>query len=623
MPAELRIVIRAAALAVLTASARADGDVVGWVDAWGDLWLYGDDLDTGIRVEAGGDDSDTFRVSGLDATTINGLPEVTFVAPGLQIVLVLGEGDNRAWMGTDDGGAPSCCNRELTVVTGAGADELVLIGPFGWTVVELGGGNDTVTVQEGAGDLIGSVILGEGDDVVTAGGYDLGPTVDMGPGNDLLQIGGSVHGTVDLGPGDDHVRMHGSHASVSRVEFRGDLGNDVFDFDELQGGWLTVDAGAGDDQVFLVGDRNDPFTHAIDPTTLFLGPGNDRLIVSDALLGHALFDGGADVDAFLTSGRNEYAFPPDVRGFEPPGRARGAPVAVSTTIAGRIVDADGEPVAGASVFLPQLGRLALTGPEGDFSFGGVIDDRGELELVAGARLDGSSATVARRVELLAYRTSDTGALVLDARQRNTLVFGPQATRLRALEQNLSTLGYRSEEVSRVATLPPSLVPYDVVWHTGGELPFAQRQRLAAFVRAGGGLHLSGSTVAVNSTLQTVVTALVRAGGVTVGAGGTAAVPRVFNANAVGGVARTPNVLTDFYRFAPGRYIAGAAPRNVLAWFPSTGSVQAAAWEPFDLDGGRGHLTLVMTDEWIQPAESLDVLENLQRFLARERHAVPR
>jgi hypothetical protein len=615
---------------VATGMMSAQSDVVATVDAAGDLWLLADDQDTGIRVQTGiphSDDRDTFRISGIDAaTTINGQASVLLFAPGTRMVLALGEGNNRAWMGTDYGADPSCCSRSLIVTAGTGDDELRMLGPFGWTTVDLGPGNDTLTVTEDAIGIVGSLRMGDGDDVITTAIWsDIGPHVDMGNGDDLLQVGwySWIDGTFDMGPGNDHVRIE--RDSSGRMELRGGHGNDVFDLDQYHGGWLTLDAGWGDDEVFLVGYRDEPFIEPIDPATVFLGPGNDRLTVSDALFGHALFDGGDGIDALRSFGRSLYAFgPPDVRAFEAPKSAKDAAVGAPTTIAGRLVDEAGAAVPNASVLLPELGRLALTGPDGEFTFGGVLDARSALEVVAGARWRGRARTAAARVELVPYRTSDAGTLVLGSRSRNTLVIGAADYRIRALEGNLVSLGYRPEEITRLSGLPPSLEPYRVVWHAGGEVAPADVQRLAAFVRDGGGLHLSGSpTAAVNASLQPLVDALVRGGGITVGGAGTYAPPSEFNADAVGGIGLVPNVLTAFYRFQYARYVVGAAPRNVLASFPASGSVSAAAWEPFDLHGGRGRLTLVMSDGWIQPGESLDVVENLQRFLSRERQTASR
>lgn len=611
------------ALWLVAGLSAADGDVSAYVDAGGDLWLIADELDNGVRVSAGGEDTDTFRIAGLDATTtINGQLAVTLVAPGTRMVLLLGAGHNRAWLGTDYGSSPSCCYRELVVVGGAGRDELEMVGRFLWLTADLGPGDDAIVSEEGATSLGGTLLLGDGDDTLSVSGFTgLSGYVDMGPGNDLLLVGreSGVGGTLELGSGDDVVQLQG--VAGGDLALNAGDGDDVLALDKFRRGSLALDAGGGSDRVHLTGDRGSRSSAAVEPVSIRLGAGDDHLEVGGAELGVALFDGGAGRDGYLELGGNDFAAgPPELRAFELPRGARGLALDIPTALAGRIVAEDGVPVPGAVVLVPELGLRTATDEDGAFRFDTVVDERPALELVVGATVRGRARSGAARVELFPFGTSEAGDIALAPDLRNVLVHGAGGA---LLEGNLVAVGLRPEEVTRLEELPADLSPYGVIWHVGDVLTELERQRLASFVEAGRGLHLNRSSARDDASLEALVNQLVRGGGIAVGVRGTATSGLyAFNPDASGGVTTTPNVLSYFYRSAFSRYVTGLAPRNALLTMTTSPDVPGAVWDSADLLGGRGHLTLLTDNSWIAPGESLDVLENLQAFLRREPEAQP-
>jgi hypothetical protein len=610
----------------LAATAAADGNVSAYVDASGDLWMIGDALDNGVSVESGGSDTDTFRIGGLDGTTtINGLPAVTLVAPGTRMILVLGDGHNRAWLGTDYGSNPSCCNRSLVVVGGAGRDELSMSGPFSDMTADLGPGDDYIVGGEGGGGVRGTLLMGDGDDEIDVGSFaGLSGYADMGRGNDRIEVArrSGMSGTFRLGDGDDVVEL--DRLSIADFDLDGGDGNDVLEIEGLERGSLSLSTGRGQDRVRLVSDTTSSYSTPLDPVTLDLGENDDVLELGGAL-GVARLDGGAGEDVFRELERVEWvAGPPDVRAFELPKGSSGPAVRIPTRIAGRVVAELGAPVAGAAVLLPELGLLTTTDAGGVFEFEPVLEEERTLELTVGATVNGRARSGAALVELRLYQTSDAGDVLLETGLRNVLVYGAPpdgyGSRPDVLEANLARLGFRPAEVTRLAALPRDLSPYGSIWHTGRIIPPLERQRLVDFVRSGRGLHLTGTVPGVSASLEPIVDQLVGAGRIDVGAPGDYHGQLRFNPDAAGGVTRVPNVLTRF-DISIEHYVQGPTGRNVLLSL-DTGSILGAVWDASDLAGGRGRLTLLMNSDWVGPGQRLDVLQNLQAFLLRESEGLP-
>lgn len=598
-------------------TAWADGDVTATVDGAGDLWLFGDEFDNSISLRAT-EVAGELQVFGFDSTTVNGLGDVILAAPGTRVLVFLGGGDNVASLGDPSDGKDPCCFRELTFIGGAGKDRLDLRGPFTSVVADMGPGIDRLTTGEGTGALRSSSIrMGEGDDVVSLGRFCnvIGCVFDLGAGDDVLDLEEGGSATIDAGAGNDTVRLTdvGGAFEIDTRE-----GDDRVELEDFEGGALTVDTGPGADRVHLNGDTSPFFTSAIQELTVRLGADDDRLLVGRAEIVHASYDGGDGQDLLFQLAGNEYEAPPDVQGFELPPVARAPGLAVTTRITGRVRLEDGTPVAGASVALPQLGLLTHTDAAGAFVFRNASTGAPLLEITVGASVRGRPRSGAGSVEITPFGASDAGEIVLARELRNTLVLGELDSRAEPLERLLQRLGARSEEVSRLTSLPPDLSHYGVVWRVGRTaLTGEEDARLAAFVRSGRGLHLTGTGAVAE--LQDFVNHLLRTEEIEIRPGSAGGF-NAFNPDALDGVTREPNVLLQLGPVSYAEFLHGLEPRNVLVAL-LTGEVMAAAWDARDLAGGRGRLTLVMDDLWIQQA-NLRALENLQVFLAREPELLP-
>ena len=138
------------------------------------------------------------------------------------------------------------------------------------------------------GQLTGSALLGDGDDLIDVSGAIAG-SVDQGAGNDvaILRAGGSIAGALAQGVGNDRLEMLGG--SVAGPATQGD-GDDVL---LLGSGTLaSVDQGAGQDQMSVTGGTV--------TGTVQQGGGTDTFSISDGTLGALLQGDGSD--RFVMSG---------------------------------------------------------------------------------------------------------------------------------------------------------------------------------------------------------------------------------------------------------------------------------------------------------------------------------
>lgn len=221
-----------------------------------------------------------------------------------------------------------------------------------------------------------------------------------------------------------------------------------------------------------------------------------------------------------------------------------------------------------------------------------------------------------------------------------LIFGDYSTQIGStyLKSTLEILGH-SVTISPI--LPLDLLPYNTIWHIGNLVPLtaAEQARLADFVNAGGGLHLTGEregTIGVqspmNASLESLINTLVAGSGVQVGKLGQVMPPGSFfspypaNPDALGGI--TAGV--TWLRLAgPGGMAGIANPRNILAYGANSVPV-GAVWDSTDLAGGSGGLSILMDNGWFQLVpysgqpgnDNRTLLENLQSFLTLNLNAAP-
>jgi hypothetical protein len=582
---------------------------------------------------------------------------VTLVAPGTRIVMILGGGDNVAVLGTEK---PSCCQRDLIVIAGTGKDSLTFTGPFPYLNVDLGPGNDSVSVVEGGSALRGIVYTRAGDDVISVGQFTgLSADVDMGDGNDRLFIGhgSGAHGDVTMGFGDDEIELDRATGFEGEIQmgpgddwFHGDTddgpsnllmwtGKDVVDLET--GGEASILTGRDDDTVTLrlldgpvVVDTDHGFDRVhvsglglpgggvgtIDSLTVRGGSHDDVLVLEDIVLASAEFDGGDGFDRYLDIGAI-FLSPPVIVDFEGSKVTPGPEAIPPATVVGQISLASGRPVPGATVLLPRFGLVATTDDAGRFRLGPVPMRSGTLEITTGAIVGGRHRTGAGSVVLQPQGDSDAGEIVLGPGRRNVLVFGDVDERTAALEGNLLLLGFQPAEVTRSRALPPDLAPYGITLHVGGDpLDAEQRAQLAAFVQSGGGLLLTGQGPALDTSLAELVNELLGGGTIQL-RGGVSSGPHAFNPRALDGLAQRPNALTAFDSGQFSRVLTGAQGANAFVRLQS-GEIVGAAWGSTELVERRGRLVLLTSASWVQPGESLDVLENLIAFLQRQPAVVP-
>ncbi len=565
----------AALLAALGGSASAEGNVLAFVDVNGDLHVIGDDLANTVYVTHYMDHPDgEYSVSGpapgSDETTVNGQGFVMLNAPGR-------------------------------------------------VIVDLGDGNDHLALSNGGASFPATVATGGGADLVEVSDLSLlDMSIATGPGDDRLVLGVQGGGElfVHMGAGDDQL---------SSMGFNGDLevttgdGDDRLEFLRFDTGKLDIATGAGADSLLVTGDRfgpPPPGTFFITHFTVDLGPDDDRLQVGKTSIVFPTMDGGSGRDAFLEPGGVHYFTTPDIRSFEIARTTSRDDLAITKTVLGRIVLEDGTPVPGASVALPELGLLTTTRPDGSFAFE-VVNEGVPLDVTAAATLLGRRVTGAALVVPTEELLSLVGDVVLSRQRENVLVFGSPG-KAAALAANLEALGLRPEQVTLLPSLAPDLSHYAVVWHVGRPPRSQEEWRLVQFVRGGGGLHLTGDGQFVDP-LESLLDELLVEQDVEVQTTSNGAY--AFAPAAVGRVALVPNVLTQFDSLGPTRNLVGVGEQNVLV-ARSNGRIFGGAWGSSNLVGGRGRLTVVMSQAWIKRGESLDVLENLLTFLERQPKVQP-
>ena len=171
-------------------------------------------------------------------------------------------------------------------------------------------------------------------------------------------------------------------------------------------------------------------------------------------------------------------------------------------------------------------------------------------------------------------------------------------------------------------LPADLSPYGQVWWVDLKpIPSDQATRLVDFVKTGRGLYLTGERPCcetLNDSAEAVVNALLNVGPIQVGGLGDAAYctcPLPVNQDVIGGLATTPNAVSQWQPSAPGA-IGNVASRNVLTY--ANDRVTGAAWAADDVVGG-GRVVVLMDINWLQQgfrsASWTGLAENIALFLS--------
>lgn len=182
-----------------------------------------------------------------------------------------------------------------------------------------------------------------------------------------------------------------------------------------------------------------------------------------------------------------------------------------------------------------------------------------------------------------------------------------------------------EAPEQAAALPASLDGYRSIWWADAlEAPTATEvDALAAYVRGGGGLYLTGEWDAFDGTFDalngantTLLGALLTDKDVTAGGVADVTDPYAFVEDAVISVARVPNALSIFSPARPGG-ISGVNARNVFLQTKAT--TVGAAWDEDDMAAGRGRVVLVMDVNWLQdeygdPVDADKMVQNIANFI---------
>ncbi|MBK7878206.1 MAG: hypothetical protein IPJ77_21330 [Planctomycetes bacterium] len=269
-----------ASLLAPLSSAQIQSTMIG-----GNLLVWGGNAPNSVSITGTGG---TLTVIGNGATTINGVPAVTFDGVTGALVVRLGGGDDALFLSQAQlpGGA---------FLSTAGGDDLVYVAQNqvqGHLVVDGGAASvagDLLVLSDGNGvgnAVTGSLVVGASWATVVVRGSLIGQdlAVRTGFGTDQIKIDGcSVGGdlVVDSNGGDDLVDLGSLDLAV---------GNGI-------AGSLRVDAGSGNDDV-RVGAVNGGSTTIGGTSAILLGYGADHLRIRQAnFVGAALLRGGRGVDA--------------------------------------------------------------------------------------------------------------------------------------------------------------------------------------------------------------------------------------------------------------------------------------------------------------------------------------
>jgi hypothetical protein len=194
------------------------------------------------------------------------------------------------------------------------------------------------------------------------------------------------------------------------------------------------------------------------------------------------------------------------------------------------------------------------------------------------------------------------------------------------EHMLQHIGYAVTLTSR---LPRDLASYHAIWMIGtNAISGGDQATLTGFVRAGGGLYLTGERPcceALNESDEVILRHLVANPLIRIGDGRDVENSSIFhdkfNPDAIGGLTQVPNSLSSWQVSAPG-VITGMGYRNEVTFAEQLPLVvpTGAAWSSSELPGGRGNIVVMMDINWLESGygdlpEAERFAANIERFLA--------
>ena len=202
--------------------------------------------------------------------------------------------------------------------------------------IDAGDGNDLIVVANNQG----TISAGDGADKIYLGSTEAGSSATGGAGNDMINVAGTNQGTISAGGGNDTITVNENAGTIEGSINKGDTayidvlegvdknsikGGEGSDYVTLRGGSSEINTGGGDDKVNLRGDDMDhkwsDFRQGNDASltidksledldahnaVVYGGAGRDTLQTSDATH-HNTLNGGVgndEVEAFDWSHHN-------------------------------------------------------------------------------------------------------------------------------------------------------------------------------------------------------------------------------------------------------------------------------------------------------------------------------
>ena len=261
-----------------------DGNDTVYGDAGSDI-IYGrggsDNIQGGLGADhiEGGTGGDVLSGDAGDDALIGEDGDDTLTGGGGSDVLEGGTGnDTLIGSAQFDGTGPDVLRG------GDGNDTLVASGSAGGNILDGGTGNDTLNIPGGVGSSNNSLIGGDGDDTITAGGFN--DTVDGGEDNDTIQGFGSSQ-TLLGGNGNDLIMVHYGQSDVT---VNAGAGNDVIELNGAIASGVTATLGTGQDTIRFT-QSTIPLTLHATITDFTVGSGGDILNLSPILNSLTGYDG--------------------------------------------------------------------------------------------------------------------------------------------------------------------------------------------------------------------------------------------------------------------------------------------------------------------------------------------
>lgn len=173
-------------------------------------------------------------------TTVNASAStgaVTFVGNADAATISTGSGKDVVTIATT-----TSTTQNASLSTGAGDDTITVstTGGAGTTTVDAGAGNDKITLNKVAGNVL-NVVGGEGNDTVTiVGNVETTDVIDGGAGTDIVSVAGKATRVAD-----DYIVFNKILKGFETIKFTGATAEGALDASLLAANYTTIDLNAG------------------------------------------------------------------------------------------------------------------------------------------------------------------------------------------------------------------------------------------------------------------------------------------------------------------------------------------------------------------------------------------